>query len=302
MRRPPSAGTLGPMRVRSLPGRIPRPSLALLVASAALLVAIGGGLAYARGDGGGGASGRLTRACVEDGSRVLHFTRVPRCPTGSHLISWGTRGARGERGPRGAQGPKGATGATGAPGATGATGAVGARGETGPAGKAGATGESGPEGAVGMAGARGEQGETGATGATGAQGEVGATGPAGAPGPTGPRGATGPEGPAGERGGEGPAGVSGFQVVSESESFSTAEGSTTFAYVVAHCPAGKELIGGGATESNESGQLTFSGPIYEESESRIYNEQWYIGYIVPATYATNGTLTVTALAYCADIN
>ena|GEM_PF-4876832 len=297
----PPAGRLAPMRARSLLGKIPRPSLALLIAAAALVVAVGGGFAYARG-GGGEVSGSLTRACVDNGTRVLHFTRVARCPTGSHLISWGTQGDRGPQGARGAQGPKGVTGAAGEVGATGATGAVGARGETGAPGENGATGEAGPEGQVGAIGPQGERGEVGATGAPGEQGERGATGATGARGATGAQGPAGPEGLAGERGPQGAAGVSGFQVVTESASYPTQAGSTTFAWANAHCPPGKELIGGGADESDLSGQLSFSGPLFSEFENKIYNEQWYVGYIVPSNYASTGTITVTALAYCANVD
>jgi hypothetical protein len=94
--------------------------------------------------------------------------------------------------------------------------------------------------------------------------------------------------------------VSGFEVVSNSESYPTTVGSTTFAWATARCPAGKELIGGGAYENSNIGQMNFSGPTF--IEGKIYNEQWYVGYTVPSTYASGEPLTVTSLAYCAVVN
>ena len=60
-------------------------------------------------------------------------------------------------------------------------------------------------------------------------------GPQGAQGAQGPQGAAGPQGPAGPAGPAGPQGQAGL---------SDSDGST---FVDAHCPAGKRIIGGGAT-------------------------------------------------------
>ena len=73
------------------------PSPALVIAVIALFAALGGGLAYAQG--GGGEPARLTRACVDNGTQILRLTRIDRCPAGSHLVSWGERGAQGRPGP-----------------------------------------------------------------------------------------------------------------------------------------------------------------------------------------------------------
>jgi hypothetical protein len=274
------------MNFRSLlPRRAPRlPSPALVVAVMALVAALGGGFAYAQGGGGGAA--RLTQACVENGTQILRLTRVNRCPPGSHLISWGERG---EQGPAGAPGPTGAGGPIGVQGPTGAAGPIGPHGAAGAAGAAGANGEVGPAGAIGPAG---PQGDAGAQGGVGPTGPKGSTGPAGPTGPTGQTGATGAIGPAGA------AGISGLQKVSNSLTISTDEGATSQPFVVATCPAGKELIGGGAYANNQEALLTSSSPEY--FEETVFNESWVAYFIVPSTFAQNATVTITAIGYCAN--
>lgn len=71
-------------------------------------------------------------------------------------------------------------------------------------------------------------------------------GPQGAQGAQGPQGAAGPQGPAGPAGPAGPQGQAGLSQVTvvTAESASDSDGSK---FVDAHCPAGKRIIGGGAT-------------------------------------------------------
>src|SRR6266542_2473765 len=66
------------------------------------------------------------------------------------------------------------------------------------------------------------------------------TGPPGPPGPQGPQGPTGPAGPAG------PAGVSGYEVVTICSPADCGGNLDDTKAAIAHCPAGKHALGGGA--------------------------------------------------------
>jgi hypothetical protein len=72
-------------------------------------------------------------------------------------------------------------------------------------------------------------------GCSGPQGPQGAQGPKGDQGAPGPQGATGPTGPAG------PAGVSGYEIITNLGTLPP-NGTVT---VIANCPAGKRVTGGG---------------------------------------------------------
>ncbi|MGA7672918.1 MAG: hypothetical protein WBW04_21050 [Nitrolancea sp.] len=100
--------------------------------------------------------------------------------------------------------------------------------------------QQGPQGLQGPAGPQGEQG------LPGPEGPVGATGQQG---PAGPAGAIGPQGPAGS------AGLSGYQIVSAG----TPHSSSPQQYLIAYCPAGKKVLGGGgAAFIDGSGEVSFS--------------------------------------------
>lgn len=94
-------------------------------------------------------------------------------------------------------------------------------------------------------GPQGEQGPVGPVGPQGPQGDQGEQGPAGTQGPAGQTGPQGPAGPPGEAGG-----MSGYEVVSNTESFQALGGSFSSLddehWMVAECPAGKVVAGGGA--------------------------------------------------------
>jgi hypothetical protein len=78
-------------------------------------------------------------------------------------------------------------------------------------------------------------------GPAGQQGPIGPAGPVGPVGPVGPMGPQGDQGPQGLTGSQGPAGISGLEVVIVNSG--TQE---TFRIdVVAPCPAGKQVLGGG---------------------------------------------------------
>ena len=88
------------------------------------------------------------------------------------------------------------------------------------------------------------------SGRRGPAGPKGDQGPAGPSGATGPRGASGPagaQGPQGPSGPSGPSGISGWQyVVSDGRSLAPGQFSTR----TATCPAGKKVLGGGASATS----------------------------------------------------
>ncbi len=143
--------------------RTPRPSPALVVATAAL-VGAATGTSYAVGKYTGAqiAANAIVGKHVKNGSlrdadfstsahAALKGATGPRGAKGAANLVPGTvvgpAGSAGPAGASGSAGPRGATGAAGIPGAKGATGDYGA---TGPAGYAGAPGFAGPKGTLGL--------------------------------------------------------------------------------------------------------------------------------------------------------
>src|SRR5215203_914282 len=121
-----------------------RPSPALVVASVALFIALGGT---------GYAVTQLPRNSVgtvqvRDYSLLRRDFKIGQIPRGARGPA-GARGAKGDVGASGAQGPAGAAGPQGPQGATGAAGAQGPAGAAGPQGAAGAIGPQGPAGPAG---------------------------------------------------------------------------------------------------------------------------------------------------------
>jgi hypothetical protein len=173
-----------------------RPSAALVVAFAALMVALGGTAVAARvliTTSAQVAPGAITSSDVRDGTL-----------TPADLSSAARAAAAGRPGP---QGERGAPGTPGPQGAPGTPGTVGGQGPAGPAGEDGAPGRPGERGSDGARGPAGAPGEDGKAGAAGPAGPAGARGPAGPAGPTGPGGAQGERGPAGPQGERGPSEV-----------------------------------------------------------------------------------------------
>lgn len=122
------------------------------------------------------------------------------------------------------------------------------------------------------------------------QGPQGDPGPQGAPGPVGPQGETGPQGPAGPAGPPGPAGVSGLERLA----VQSAINSDNIKEVVADCPSGKEVTGGGYFIGGALGQV-----LAWRSEPRFSPTGWLV------TAAEIGTGTdqdwyVVAEALCVD--
>lgn len=94
-----------------------RPSASLIVASIALIVALGGS-AYAAAGGRVGSDGAI-HGCVDRQGRLALVKPGRRCPRGRSALTWnqagrsgsvgasGTHGAQGDRGPQGSTGPTG---------------------------------------------------------------------------------------------------------------------------------------------------------------------------------------------------
>ena len=113
---------------------------------------------------------------------------------------------------------------------------------------------------------------------------VGAIGPAGPAGPKGDKGDKGDAGP------QGLPGVSGREVVLNS----SANNSTTSRAVLAKCPAGKSVIGGGGLVNS----LAPGGPALAGSRSEG-TDGWYAFAVETGVYAGNWQLT--AYAVCAKV-
>jgi Collagen triple helix repeat (20 copies) len=126
-----------------------RSSPALIVASLALIVAVGG-VAYAHEAEFTPFNPNEIAGCESMPSRVIYVPpHGKQCHTADIPISWSVKGRQGARGPGGATGhtgPAGRAGAqgpggeTGAPGPKGADGAPGPRGEAGPQAGSGISG------------------------------------------------------------------------------------------------------------------------------------------------------------------
>lgn len=141
-------------------------------------------------------------------------------------------------------------------------------------------GTAGAVGAPGVPGAEGKQGPEGKHGDEGPRGPRGEAGPVGERGEAGPRGPEGKEGPQGK---EGPAGSLGSVVrAEESRTLSYGGGSAS---IIAECPAGTHVIGGGFFSEN---------PFVFAHVSREVGNGWEVA-------ATNmnssevGTMTVYAM-------
>ncbi len=123
-----------------------------------------------------------------------------------------------------------------------------------------ADGPQGPQGPIGP------QGPQGPAGPAGPIGDAGAIGPVG---PVGVQGTTGPIGPAGERG---PGGSAGIEVIEVSiENAVGAEDQS----LLAECPAGKKIIGGGFSQNPSNGNVGESRPTSDNTGWFVYvNDLW----------------------------
>ena len=123
-------------------------------------------------------------------------------------------------------------------------------------------------------------------------------GPQGPPGPQGPQGPAGADGADGPPGADGPAGVdgapgiSGYEIVTSQSTITSIQKT----YATIPCPAGKKVIGGGVTASQEKFDIVSigtNGPAPSAPETA-----WQVGY-KNTSLAT--TVTVTNYAICAFV-
>ena len=136
---------------------------------------------------------------------------------------------------------------------------------------------------VGLPGPQGLQGDKGDKGDKGDIGATGTQGPKGDPGLQGLQGLQGPQGPQGPPGSSG--GFSGYEVVSESYPIGFLGIETGFA----HCPSGKNILGGGATGGTMDVRVSYPGE---------NNDTW----IAKAENGNINTRTLTVYAICANVN
>ncbi|MEW6473765.1 MAG: hypothetical protein AB1679_16050, partial [Actinomycetota bacterium] len=138
----------------------------------------------------------------------------------------------------------------------------------------------------------GPQGNTGPAGPAGPQGETGPIGPPG------PQGETGPVGPAGPAGLPGAPGVSGWEIVHSGPVTVPLNGSTKS--IVARCPAGKKVFGGGYNSASVTGTdtatVTASFPVAGAVPN--VDPRTTPGWLISARNAT-GDIMLTAYAICA---
>ena len=142
-----------------------RLSRVAVAVTAAVLVAVAGGVTYAVAEIGGGG---VINGCYksQNGQLRLIDPASDSCNPSETAISWNRTGPQGPQGPQGPAGP------------------AGPQGPAGPAGSTGPAGPAGPQGPAGPAGLTGPAGPVGPAGPQGPQGEIGPQGPAGPPGPS----------------------------------------------------------------------------------------------------------------------
>jgi len=112
------------------------------------------------------------------------------------------------------------------------------------------------------------------------------TGPQGPVGPKGDAGAQGIQGPPGPAGADGQPGISGYTVVHESTG-----GAGLNHSIVAHCPPGTKVIGGGAS-TDLGGDVTQSAPVTQPPVG------WF-AFARDSFQSPGWTLTATAI--CANV-
>jgi hypothetical protein len=107
----------------------------------------------------------------------------------------------------------------------------------------------------------------GAQGPQGAQGPVGAAGPVGPQGAQGWQGLVGPEGPEGPAGPQGPPWITGYEIVTV---FVDNDWIDNEEDVIATCPDGKTILGGGHQLNPMVGRIRESRPTDDGSGWRVF--------------------------------
>ena len=256
----------------------------LAVAATVAIAACAGAVVDAQAAGSG-----AIRGCVAPGDSGQLYILGPHggCPLHPAVhLSWSRTGARGERGQRGLTGDTGPAGSQGPPGPQGTTGDTGAQGAPGP------TGDSGPAGGVG------NPGNAGATGSAGPVGAAGAPGSSGPAGDSGQSGAAGPAGAAGATGAAGNSGIDNYSVQVGAESVTTTVGQGESFIITASCPAGTQLLGGGATSVSQEVDMVSSAPLVSNGQP---TDTWTALFKVKGENAQGDTFQIDAVAYCGNI-
>lgn len=134
-------------------------------------------------------------------------------------------------------------------------------------------------------------------GVTGTPGELGncETPPVGPPGPQGETGPQGDPGPQGEPGAPGVPGIPGIEIrITESPTWAGCGSGM----VIAWCPPGSWLIGGGATTDPDAPMLiSSSAPSYTFMDGWT-NQGWEVHARTDVCFS--GDWSITAIAYCLD--
>lgn len=115
-----------------------------------------------------------------------------------------------------------------------------------------------------------------------------------AAGPEGSQGEPGPQGEQGEPGPEGPSGISGYQKVSLSFSNESFEAGQARLFEVP-CPAGKNVVGGGASLFNRS------GPLALHVSRPSFNDAGWVAWFINLGSGT-ATATVAVYAICVNVS
>ena len=218
-----------------------------------------------------GAEANVIHACYknETGSGQLRIlVATDSCKKNEMALDWNIAGPPGPQGPPGPLGPQG---------------------PAGPEGKIGPAGPAGPQGPSGPAGPAGPQGKQGADGPEGPAGPLGPQGPAG---PQGPQGAQGPQGPQGPAGPAGP-GLSSLEVAEGLSPLNSDDDKT----ILVLCPAGKQVMGGGASIGGPSSVALTESDFYLDDFGKR------VGWLARAseTSPTGAPWILVAHALCAAL-
>ncbi len=108
-----------------------------------------------------------------------------------------------------------------------------------------------------------------------------------------PSGPVGPTGPKGDKGETGATGLTGYEIVS----VQGAPTSLPFSFVVANCPVGKKVIGGGVTNALLNG--TYYTDIAVHASYPTSDTGWAV--VVSKVKPVASTFAVTGFAICANV-
>lgn len=137
-------------------------------------------------------------------------------------------------------------------------------------------------------GPAGQQGPIGPVGPVGPIGPVGPMGPQGEPGL---QGEQGPQGLPGQQGVQGPAGISGLETVRAFDGNRT----TARLDIIAECPSGKKVLGGGYATSGDNLGIVIV------ANAPIGDSQWGVTAVTPDYPNARSGWSAYAFAICANV-